>query len=80
MPVSCDMRIATGGGERKRECLVEAVTTFSGDKPEELSLEKGDVVRVERRVAGVCWSQFVSIVYLIPMIHTPHPAGWYEGE
>ena len=59
IPASCEMRVASGIEGGKKECLVEAVTNFPGGKPGELSLEKGDVVRVERKIAGGCGGGWV---------------------
>ena len=39
-----------------QECLVEAIHDFQANEEDELSLEKGDVVKVSRKMAGTCSS------------------------
>ena len=44
------------GEESVQECLVEAIHDFQANEEDELSLEKGDVVKVSRKMAGTCSS------------------------
>ena len=53
VPTDRVVQIAQTMGEGKvQECQVEAILDFQASKEDELSLEKGDVVKISRKMAG----------------------------